>query len=286
MPMISISTLSGILLGFGLCFWAIFASTKDFHIFLGAEAFAIIVGGTIAATLISFRGRYVFRALVSMTKIFITQPIHPSTLRDDIKMMVEWASLAQQQGLGAIEDAVAKLKNPNPFFKYAVSLLLNGYKEADLRLFLGDFIETGHDRKMVQSQILNQMGGHAPAFGMIGTLIGLIIMMSNMGSDPSAIGPAMAISLLATLYGVIAARLVFLPASSKTQQMLEIERFRRYIYLEGVVMISMKRPPVYVQDRLNALVDPESQYDHFKRGRNERSTKPLARGTSALGGER
>lgn len=284
MPMISISTLSGVILGFGLCIWAILNSTKDFHIFFGPEAFAIIAGGTLATTLISFRTRYVVRALMSIGKIFITQPIHPSTLREDIKMMVEWALLTQQQGLGAIEDAVAKLKTPNAFFKYAVSLLLNGYKEADLRLFLGDFIETSHERQMMQSQILFQMGGHAPAFGMVGTLIGLIIMMSNMGTDPSAIGPAMAISLLATLYGVIAARLIFLPASAKTQQMLEIERFRRYIYLEGIVMISMKRPPVYVQDRLNALVDPDSQYDHFKRGRSERGTKPLARGTRPLGG--
>ncbi|MBO9541282.1 MotA/TolQ/ExbB proton channel family protein [bacterium] len=259
MPMISVSTLLGIVLGFGLCIWAIMSATKDFHIFWHVESFAIVIGGTLATTLIAYRTRYVLRVVRSMARIFVMQPIQPTTLRDDVKQMVEWAAL-NQRGLGAVEDDFAKRQKPDPFLKHAIDLLMNGYKEHDLRLFLGDFIESSFSREMTQAQILNQMGGHAPAFGMVGTLIGLVIMLSNMGSDPSAIGPAMAMSLLATLYGVMGARMVFIPAASKIQQILEIEKYRRYMMLEGIVMLHEKRPASYVQDRLNSLLDPAMMY--------------------------
>lgn len=274
MPKISVSTVVGILMGFGLCIWAIAASTKDFHIFFHLESFAIVIGGIFATTLIGYRTRYVFRALASLGRIFVMQPISPMTLRDDTKMMVEWATL-NQRGLGAVEDDLAKRKLEDPFLKYAMELLLNGYKEYELRLFLGDMIESTFNRRMVPANILNQMGGHGPAFGMIGTLVGLVIMLSNMGSDPSAIGPAMAMSLLATFYGVVAARLLFIPAASKTQQVEEIEKFRRYMQLEGIVMLSEKRSPTYVQDRLNALLDPALQY---RKGEEAKGTGPLLLG--------
>lgn len=258
MPMISLSTLAGILLGFGLCIWAIMSATKDFHIFWHMESFAIVIGGIFATTLIGYRTRYVLRTLSSLGRLFVMQPIQPTTLRDDVRRMVEWATL-NQRGLGAVEEDYAKLADKDEYMSYSMEMLLNGYKEHDLRLFIGDYIESSFNRKMVQAQILNQMGGHGPAFGMIGTLIGLVIMLSNM-SDPSAIGPAMAMSLLATLYGVVGARLVFIPAASKIQQILEIEKYRRYLLLEGIVMLQEKRSPTYVMDRLNALVDAPMRY--------------------------
>lgn len=272
MPMISVSTLFGIVMGFGLCFWAILSATKDFHMFLHLESFAIVIGGTMATTLIGYRTRYVLRALASLGKIFVMQPIGPTTLRDDVKMMVEWSAL-NQKGLGAVEEDFNKRKEDDPFLKYAIELLMNGYKEPDLRLILGDMVESIYSRRMVPANILNQMGGHGPAFGMIGTLVGLVIMLSNMGSDPSAIGPAMAMSMLATLYGVVSARLVFMPAASKTQQVEEITKHRRYMQLEGIIMLCEKKPPSYVQDRLNALLDPAMQY---RREGNKPKDKQLA----------
>lgn len=270
MPMISLSTVIGLILGFGLTVWAITAHAGSLEMFWNLEPFAIIFGGTVAAALIGSRTRYVWRALVTLARIFVMQPIQPSTLRNDIKQMVEWSYLTQQ-GLGALEDQVTSRKDLDGFLKYALTMLLNGYKEPELRLFLGDFIESEHQRRMVPANILHQMGGHAPAFGMVGTLVGLVIMMANMGSDPSKIGPAMAVALLATLYGVMAARLIFIPAASKTQQILEIERHRRYMQLEGIVMIAQKKPPLYVQDRLNALMDPAFHYDHFAQGKGDKA---------------
>lgn len=274
MPMISVSTLAGILLGFGLCFWAIMSATKDFHIFWHMESFAIVIGGIFATTLIGYRTRYVLRTLASLGRIFVMQPIQPATLRDDVRQMVEW-SVLNQRGLGAVEEDFATKPTKDEFLQYAMDLLMNGYKEHDLRLFVGDLIESTGNRKMIQAQILNQMGGHGPAFGMIGTLIGLVIMLGNM-SDPSAIGPAMAMSLLATLYGVVGARLVFIPAASKIQQIIEIEKYRRYLQLEGLVMLQEKRSPSYVQDRLNALVDPSLRYSR------DGSTAAVKRGTGPL----
>lgn len=272
MPMISISTLAGIVLGFGLCIWAIMSATKDFHVFWHMESFAIVMGGIFATTLIGYRTRYVLRTLASLGRLFVMQPIQPTTLRDDVAQMVEWAAL-NQRGLGAIEEDFAKKDSKDDFLQYSMEMLMNGYKEHDLRLFLGDYIESSFNRKMVQAQILNQMGGHGPAFGMIGTLIGLVIMLADM-SDPSKIGPAMAMSLLATLYGVVGARLVFIPAASKIQQILEIEKYRRYMQLEGIVMLQEKRSATYVMDRLNSLVDAPLRYS--------RDGSPPKKGTGPL----
>jgi len=85
-------------------------------------------------------------------------------------------------------------------------------------------------------------------------LIGLIAMLDKL-EDPSKVGPGLAVALITTLYGVIAARFIFLPASTKTKQTLGIHRFRNYLLLEGVMLIMQKRSAMYIQDRLNSFMD-------------------------------
>jgi len=105
------------------------------------------------------------------------------------------------------------------------------------------------------------MGAGSPAFGMIGTLVGLIIMLQNLDGDPAALGPAMALALITTLYGVLFARMIFLPAAAKTQQRAEIMRHRSYLLAEGLSLISDRKSPRYIQDRMNSYLDPSMHYD-------------------------
>lgn len=109
------------------------------------------------------------------------------------------------------------------------------------------------------------MGGTAPAFGMIGTLVGLVAVLQGMGAGGDDmmehIGKGMALALVTTLYGVVFARLMFLPAASKMQQKEEIEKFRNTMVVEGLIMLSEKKSPRFMQDRLNSFLDPSIHFN-------------------------
>ena len=105
------------------------------------------------------------------------------------------------------------------------------------------------------------MGAAAPAFGMIGTLVGLIIMLDNMGGDPSSLGKGLAVALLTTLYGVLFSRIIFLPAATKILQREEIIRFRNYLIAEGLSLLADKKSPRYIQDRMNSYLDPAIHFN-------------------------
>jgi chemotaxis protein MotA len=101
------------------------------------------------------------------------------------------------------------------------------------------------------------MASAAPAFGMIGTLVGLIIMLDSLSSDPNGIGAGLAVALLTTLYGVLFAKFLFQPAADKTLQREDIARFRNFLMMEGFVMLAEQRPPRYIRERINSFLDAE-----------------------------
>jgi len=116
------------------------------------------------------------------------------------------------------------------------------------------------ERAMVEVEILRSMGQAAPALGMIGTLVGLVVMLRALGGDPSQLGPGMAVALLTTLYGVLLNRMVFTPAASKLAQKEAIARFRNFLVAEGFAMLAESRSPRYIQDRMNSYLDPQIHY--------------------------
>jgi chemotaxis protein MotA len=105
------------------------------------------------------------------------------------------------------------------------------------------------------------MGGACPAFGMVGTLIGLIIMLDKMGGDPAALGAGLAVALLTTLYGVLFARLIFLPAGAKIMQREQIVRFRNNMVAEGLVLLADRKSPRFIQDKMNSYLDPALHFN-------------------------
>jgi len=140
------------------------------------------------------------------------------------------------------------------FTRYIFGLVGTGYKEDEVHTFAVTAIEEEYFRSLQQPNILAYMASAAPAFGMLGTLIGMVAMLSKL-EDPTKVGPGLALAMIATLYGVIFARFVFLPASTKIKQLLGIKRFRDYLLLEGVELIMQKRSALFIQDRLNSFLD-------------------------------
>jgi len=261
MMFLSIETIVGLLFGFGLFFYAIFSSTDNYIIFLSVSSFIMVMGGTLAATMISYQGRYVINTLKTLLSILTPAYVNRKTLIEEAQKIIEWDALINKEGLVAFEKEIYANDKLDPFLKYGADLLTTGYKGDELSEMLTIAVDSFFERDMVQSKILQNMASIAPAFGMIGTLVGLIIMLDTMGADITKIGPGMALAILTTLYGVMMAQLLFKPAAEKYQQRQEIFRFRNNLIAEGFIMISAGANPLKIQDKMNSYLDPSIHFN-------------------------
>lgn len=257
---ISFGTISGIVLGCGLFVFSVVSSTDNYFMFLNAASFFLVFGGTLAATMISYHGRYVMRAFRDLSKILIPSNISPKSLYVDVETIIWWSKIATVKGPFVLERAVKIAKNKDPLLYHGMQLLVTGYDPAKLREMLDSEVETTFERNLIQADILRAMASIAPAFGMIGTLVGLIVMLDNMAGDPTRLGKGLAIALLTTLYGVMLAQLIFRPAARKLQQKEEMLRFRNYLIVEGLVLLAEQKSPMVIQDTLNCFLDPKLRF--------------------------
>lgn len=266
--MISLSTVCGVIFGFLVIALGILHETKDWEVFLSLASFMIVFGGTVTVTFIGFRFQYIWNAFTATLRIFLKQSISSKTLMQDVKMAIDWQKKVQAEGQAAY-DTISK-SGKDEFIRYIFSLASTGYKPDDIREFGTTNIEEHYFRHLQESGILVTMASMTPAFGLVGTLLGLIVMLGKL-EDPSKLGPGLSLALTATLYGLLFARFVFMPASTKVKQTLSIERFRHYLILEAVVLIMEKKPAMYIQDKLNSYLDRKEQYSMFGAKDGERA---------------
>src|SRR6516225_4540980 len=125
-----------------------------------------------------------------------------------------------------------------------------------------------YDRDVVPVDILQSMASHAPAFGIIGTVVGMVAMLCGLGDNVSGIGASLSVAFLSTLYGVVSARMIYMPAAAKLRQSVAKRRFRNQMITEGMVMLVSKKSPTYIQDRLNSFLRPE-RHDYLDAFTNE-----------------
>lgn len=255
------ATLVGFFLGIALFASSIMLSTDHYIIFVQTEGFVMVIGGTLAATFVAYESRYVFQAFRLTASIFFTQKIGRSILTNEVGRLIRWGYMMQKGGLPALESDVKRLREQDRFMSFGIDLVISGYTGQEVREILANTVETTFSRNTVPADILRSMANNAPAFGMIATLVGLVIMLDRMGSDPSKVGPGMAIGLMGTLYGVSFARLILLPTASKLQQREEIVRYRNYLVAEGLALLAERRSPRYIQDKMNSFLDPSLHFD-------------------------
>ncbi len=265
----ALSTISGVLAGLGLIVMSILLETTKFGIFLSASSLMMVVGGTIAGVFIGQETRYVIQALKGVVEIFKSPKAGRGNLLGEVGNIIEWAYIVQASGILKLEEEAEKVKH-DPLMSFGLSVLMAGHKGDTVRSIMQNFCDQAFVRRNVQVEILNTMASLAPAFtmaslapafGMVGTLVGLIIMLANMGDDPAALGAGLAIALNTTLYGVIVAKMVFAPASSKLDQRSNILYFIETIKVEGLALLADSVSPREVQDRLNSYLDPDVHFD-------------------------
>ena len=265
---ISFSTLVGIAIGFGLFAFAVWSGTQNYAIFWSASSLLLVLGGTLAAAMISYEGRYVWKALGTLTQVIVPTQVSPKVLYEDVRQIIDWGRIGARDGLRGLETEFSKLPKPkhkDSFLQHCIKLMLAGYKEDNLRGKLETAMNTTYERNMVQATILNTMANIAPGFGMIGTLVGLIIMLSELDGGSGNLGAGLAIALITTLYGIILAQLVFKPASRKAEQKEQMLRFRNQLTIDAFLLLVNRANSFEIQDHLNSYLDPSVQFNRATR---------------------
>jgi len=245
-----IATVIGLIVGILLILAAIFMG-GSIILFINPPSVLIVVGGTLSTVLIRFGLSDVINAFKVAKKAFTVRLSFPSEI---IREIVNLANIARKNGLIVLEQQPIE----DPFLKKAIMYCVDGHEAEFIDEVLKKEVNLTVERHELGQKTFSSMGDAAPAFGMIGTLIGLVQMLANM-DDPAAIGPAMAVCLLTTLYGAILGNLVFLPIADKLALRSQEEERNRKLIIEGVMGILKGLNPRVMEEFLQTFLPPKER---------------------------
>lgn len=252
----------------------IFLGARGYLILISLAGLVIVVGGVIAVAFMSFSPNEVRSALGAIVRMSKQTPKKADDLTQDVASIVKWSSQIRSSGMRQFEAAISAAKLDDPVIKYGLNMVLGEYRPDEIRSMISTAADANYEREIRPVEILEAMTSHAPAFGMVGTLIGMVAMLSDLNANMSAIGPSLAVAFLSTLYGVLSARMVYMPAATRLRLEVERKRSRHLFLAEGLAMLAGKKSPTYIQDWLNGFLRPEAQ-DYF--GSNANSVVPRVR---------
>jgi len=267
----------GMAFGFLFILGAVMLSTHSLLAFFSIEGLVIVVGGVIGVAFMSFDAGDVHKALNVIAAMFRKPDNAPQDdLHRDMIEIIAWASVIKEQGMRRLESSLAKRGITDPFVRYGLNMVVSQYSPEDVRAMMETAADACFERDNIPVDVLQTMTSHAPAFGMIGTLVGMVAMLCSLNDNVASIGSALSVSFLSTLYGVVSARMIYMPAAAKLRQAVAKRRFRNQLITEGMVMLVSDKTPMYIKDRLNSFLQLERHdyLDHFKVDA-ERAVPPL-----------
>ncbi|MFQ5461728.1 MAG: motility protein A [Phycisphaerae bacterium] len=242
-----IATIIGMAGGTGLLLWAILGKS-DLGAFMDGGSVAIVMGGAVAAAMVSFPLKNILGMAKVVKNCFFTKSKDPDLLIGD---MVKYAEIARRDGILSLENVTADIDDP--FVVSGIQMAVDGTDPELIEQIMMNDLETIEARHSEGKALFDNIGKYAPAFGMIGTLVGLVIMLQNM-ADPGAIGPAMAVALLTTMYGAVVANLFALPMADKLGLRSREELMMKLIVIKGVMAIQSGDNPRIVEQKLKTFL--------------------------------
>ncbi len=243
-----IATLIGLILGPSLVLWGIMGGGTSMKTFIDYPSVAIVGGGAMAAAMISFPLNHLLRLPKVVKHIFMNKPRDPKEL---ISEMVHYAEVARRDGILSLENSVREIKDE--FLVTGIQMAVDGTDPELIQQIMESELDAIEERHAVGKSLLDNVGRFAPAFGMIGTLIGLVKMLSKM-DDPSQIGAGMAVALLTTMYGALLANMIALPMAEKLGKRNDEEMLIKNIILRGVMAIQSGDNPRVVEQKLKTFL--------------------------------
>ena len=260
-----VTTCVGLVLGIGLLVASVLASGESPRTFSNPPSYMIVFGGMAAAFLVAFPLARVMRLGGVLKQVLFARPRAPQTL---IREMVQYAEIARRDGILALENHTERMEDE--FVKRGIRMAVDGAEPEVIREVLESELDTLADRHKQGKQLFENLARYAPGFGMIGTLIGLVIMLNHM-DDPARIGPGMAVALLTTFYGAVAAYAVFGPMADKLGARSREELLLKEIIIRGVLSIQSGDNPRVVEQKLNAFLPA-----HLRSTRERRTLRKAA----------
>ncbi|WP_339147290.1 MULTISPECIES: flagellar motor protein MotP [unclassified Sutcliffiella] len=221
--------------------------------FLHLPSFLIVIGGTLGALLITFNLKEM-KVMPTVVKAAFSR--QENELPNLIETFVRLSDRARREGLLALEAELEEVEDD--FIKKGVLLAVDGVEPEVIHDIMNAEISAMEERHVKGRSILEKAGDYAPSWGMIGTLIGLVLMLKNL-NDPTTLGPNMAIAILTTLYGTLLANLVFLPMASKLANKTEKEVFLKQIIIEGVIGVQSGQNPKILEEKLSAFLSSQDR---------------------------
>jgi len=219
--------------------------------FVDPASLLIVIGGLLSGLLVSFSLKDIKQMIKVMRQSFSSDE---RKLQDLIDTFVHLSGKARREGLLSLEMEIDQVEDR--FLRKGMLLAIDGTDPDVIQDILLAEIAAMEERHRKGRAILEKAGDYAPAWGMIGTLIGLVLMLKNL-NDPSTLGPNMAIALLTTLYGSLLANLVFIPIAAKLELKTEKEAFLKQIIVEGVIGVQSGQNPNLLQEKLSAFLSQE-----------------------------
>lgn len=247
-----LATLIGIVVAFGLVIAAIVMGGSP-GVFINIPSVLIVFGGTIGATLINYPLKNVIGVIGIMKNTLLHKLPTPAELTEKF---LEYAQKARKEGMLSLEPVLKEIDDE--YLKKGLQLTVDGMEPEAIREILETEINYLDERHELGAELLSTMGSYAPALGMIGTVIGLIQMLQTM-SDPSTIGPAMAVALITTFYGAVLANLLFNPMAGKLRTRHKEELLLKELMLEGIISISKGENPRIIEEKLNSFIPPKER---------------------------
>jgi chemotaxis protein MotA len=246
------SVLMGMGIGFGGLLAGFIIEGGSPRGLVGFSALIIIVAGTSGAVIISF-GMKQFMSIPKLFKDSMQAALGPS--KELVQLLYNFAEKARREGLLSLEDDIDKLGDE--FLKKGIRLVVDGVDPEIVRNTLENDITLYEHRKKEAAEILFQAGGFSPTMGIVGTVMGLVLVLSNLGGDTTALGHAIAAAFIATLYGIGFANLIWLPVANKLKGKMKEEILARELILTGILSIQAGENPSLIKDKLGAYVEEE-----------------------------
>ena len=249
-----IATLIGIVLAFGLVAFAIGGGLPSF---IDPPSMIIVLGGTVGVLLVSYPLGDVLKIIGVAIKTFMYKMASP---KETIAELVELSQVVRKEGILALESRMGDISNP--FMAKGLQMAIDGQEPSEIEDILYTEMDKLSQRHAKGADLMAQVGTMAPAMGMIGTLVGLVLMLQNM-SDPSSIGPSMAIALLTTFYGALVANIIALPMSAKLKSRSKDEILLHEIILTGIQSLVAGENPRVMEQKLLGFLPPKERTSSF-----------------------
>lgn len=255
--MLDRSSIIGFILGFGLVFGSILVE-GSILLFWSFSSILVVGGGILASTMIN----YSFESItISFKTMLNLMQVANVDLRTDMELMNLFARRVRNGGLLVLDSDIKNIRDP--YLKNGLQLAVDGFKLESLDSILTDEIKTSERKVDISVMTLTAMSSYGPAFGMIGTVIGMVLMLQNI-SDPESLGAGLSVALLTTLYGSMLSNMVFNPLAGKLAFLSEIDINRKEMFKVGILAIVEGENPRIMEKKMLIYIDPHDRAEYIK----------------------